>query len=831
MVDTDPDPRALAACALRRQGITVREIRSRLAPVSYAQVHNWLRETPPSKFAKKGCGSAVRERARELRREGWLYREIAEQLEVSEAAVCCWVRDLPAPARSSDGHSAEMMTKISRAYWGAENARRDTDSERTRRAAAALVGPIDDRTLLMLGAVAYWCEGTKAKPWRQSHRATFVNSDLALIRLFLVFLDAARRHGVQFGQVTYRVAIHESADVSAAQQSWAADLGIDPGCLQRPTLKRHNPRTPRHNIGPEYRGCMCLDVKLSGQLYVFIEGLMRGVASTHPDWQNDPRSPGWCRGSTADFDSASGGPNPPPGAAIAAADTAASPVAILEATVAASPRSPTVSNARPAAVVVLAAGEGTRMRSKMPKVLHAIAGQPLLAHVLAATAALEAGRTLVVVGHGRDQVAATLAGFAPNAEPVVQGEQHGTGHAVRVALDTAPELAGTLVVVPGDTPLLTTATLQALLAAHAQSDAAATLLTAVLPDPAGYGRVLRNPEGEVTAIVEHRDATPEQREIREVGTSVYAFDVTELRGALSRLRTDNGQGEQYLTDVVGLLAADGQRVGALTTDDPTETWGVNDRVQLARAAARLRDRLVHRWLLAGVSMLDPQTVWVDPAVRLEPDVTLHPNVQLYGHTEVERGAQIGPNVTLTDTIVRAGATVANATCVGADIGARASVGPYTYLRPGTRLGAGAKAGGFVEMKNAEVGEQSKVPHLSYVGDVRIGARSNVGATTVVVNYDGRAKHQTQIGDDVRIGSDTMLVAPVSIGDGAYTAAGSVITEDVPPGAMAVARGRQRNVEGWVERKRPDTQSARSAQRAREQRPEQGRSTPVDGVQP
>lgn len=461
-----------------------------------------------------------------------------------------------------------------------------------------------------------------------------------------------------------------------------------------------------------------------------------------------------------------------------------------------------VSNPAPAAVVVLAAGEGTRMRSRTtPKVLHALAGRSMLGHVLTAAGALEPGRTLVVVGHAREAVTAHLGEVAPQAQAVVQEQQNGTGHAVRVALEATGEVDGTVVVVPGDSPLLTPETLARLVVEHERLHAATTLLTAVVDDPTGYGRVLRAPGGGVTGIVEHKDADDAQRQVREVATSVYAFDAAALREALGRLSTDNAQGEEYLTDVVGLHADGGLVVAAVTADDPAETMGVNDRAQLAAAGAALRDRLVRRHMLAGVTVVDPATTWLDVDVELEPDVVLHPGCQLRGATSVRAGAEVGPDCTLTDTEVGEGARVRRATTEQAVIGPGAQVGPYTYLRPGTRLGPGSKAGGFVEMKAAELGEGAKVPHLSYVGDAVVGARSNVGAATVFVNYDGREKHRTVVGEDVRIGSDTMLVAPVSVGDGAYTAAGSVITTDVPAGALGVSRARQRNIEGWVARKR------------------------------
>jgi len=459
-----------------------------------------------------------------------------------------------------------------------------------------------------------------------------------------------------------------------------------------------------------------------------------------------------------------------------------------------------VTDARPTAVVVLAAGEGTRMRSATPKVLHAIAGRSLLGHVLAACAPLGADRTLVVVGAGRERVTAHLAGAAPAAAAVVQADQRGTGHAVRVALEAAPALDGTVLVLPGDTPLLRAGTLRRLVEEHQSGGAVATLLTAVLADPTGYGRVVRGSRGEVLRVVEHRDASDEERAIGEINTSVYAFESGPLRDVLSRLSTTNAQGEEYLTDVVGLLVGAGQPVGAEVAP-AEETAGVNDRVQLAAAHRVLNDRLLEDWMRAGVTVLDPLTTWVDAGVELAPDVTLRPGTQLHGATRVETGADIGPDCTLTDTVVRAGARVVRSHCEGADVGRAASVGPFAYLRPGATLGPAAKVGAYVEVKASEIGPGAKVPHLSYVGDATIGAGTNLGAATIVANYDGVAKHRTVVGEQVRTGSDTVLVAPVTLGDGAYTAAGSVITEDVPPGALGVARERQTNIEGYAERRR------------------------------
>jgi bifunctional UDP-N-acetylglucosamine pyrophosphorylase/glucosamine-1-phosphate N-acetyltransferase len=473
-----------------------------------------------------------------------------------------------------------------------------------------------------------------------------------------------------------------------------------------------------------------------------------------------------------------------------------------------------VSPSRPAAVVVLAAGEGTRMRSATPKVLHEIAGRPLLGHVLAAARRLEPEHLVVVAGAGRAEVEAYLAA-SPDVQVVVQDEQRGTGHAVRTALAAIPQVEGTVVVLAGDVPLLTAETLDELLAAHVSHGNAATMLSANLPDPTGYGRVVRGRDGAVTAVVEHRDASDDERAIHEINTGTYAFTAGPLRAALARLSSDNAAGEEYLTDAMALLRDDEYDVGAMAAVDADETLGVNDQLQLSVARRLMRDRVLAGLMRDGVVVIDPATTWVDVDVVVEAGAVLLPSTRLHGASSVAAGAQIGPEVTLTDTRVGAGAQVASATCVQADIGPDATVGPYTYLRPGTRLERGAKAGGFVEIKNSTVGEHAKVPHLSYVGDAEIGSGTNIGAATVFVNYDGQAKHRTVVGDEVRIGSDTMLVAPVTVGDGAYTAAGSVITEDVPPGAMAVGRARQRVIKGWVGRKRPGTPAAEAASAADE----------------
>ncbi|RHA43137.1 bifunctional UDP-N-acetylglucosamine diphosphorylase/glucosamine-1-phosphate N-acetyltransferase GlmU [Cellulomonas rhizosphaerae] len=485
---------------------------------------------------------------------------------------------------------------------------------------------------------------------------------------------------------------------------------------------------------------------------------------------------------------------------------------------------------RPAAVIVLAAGEGTRMRSATPKVLHTLAGRSMVGHALAAARGLEPERVVVVVRHERERVAAHIAEIDALALLADQDDIPGTGRAVQVAMtrldgaaqaDSADDatpgsaagalLGGAIVVVAGDVPLLDAGTLGELLAAHHADENAVTVLTTELEDATGYGRILREPgTGDVLGIIEHKDADEAQREIREINSSIYVFDAAVLRGALGRLGRDNAQGEVYLTDVLAIAREDGGHVRALRTDDPFVVEGVNDRVQLAVLAREYNRRIVEDWMREGVTVIDPATTWVDVDVELERDVTLLPGTQLHGATLIREGATVGPDTTLTDVEVGAGATVTRTVGTLAVVGAGATVGPFALLRPGTDLGEKGKIGTFVETKNAQIGAGSKVPHLSYIGDATIGEGTNIGAASVTVNYDGVNKHRTTIGSHARTGADNMFVAPVTVGDGAYTGAGSVIRRDVPSGALGVSAGSQRNIEGWVARSRPGTEAARAA---------------------
>jgi bifunctional UDP-N-acetylglucosamine pyrophosphorylase/glucosamine-1-phosphate N-acetyltransferase len=463
------------------------------------------------------------------------------------------------------------------------------------------------------------------------------------------------------------------------------------------------------------------------------------------------------------------------------------------------------------AIVVLAAGQGTRMKSSRPKVLHELAGIPLLGHVLATARELDAAHVLTVVRHERDRVAAAVGELLPEAVVVDQDEVPGTGRAVEVAVQALPdEFDGDVVVVSGDVPLLDAGTLSGLIAAHRGAAAAATLLSAVVDDATGYGRVVRDPDGSLSRIVEHADAGEDELSITEINSGTYVFTVAALRTQLPRLGESNAQGERYLTDVIGLLRQAGETVAAVPAADAWVVEGVNDRVQLARAAGRLNAMIVRGWQLAGVTVHDPATTWIDLRATLAEDVELLPGTHIAGATTIARGAVVGPQTTLRDCEVGEGATVSRTDATLAVIGAGASVGPFAYLRPGTELAADGKIGTFVETKNAKIGAGSKVPHLSYIGDTTVGEGSNIGAGTITANYDGVNKHSTVVGSHVRTGSHNVFVAPVRIGDGAYTGAGTVVRKDVPSGSLAVNAAPQRNIEGWVAAHRPGTAAAAAA---------------------
>ena len=451
----------------------------------------------------------------------------------------------------------------------------------------------------------------------------------------------------------------------------------------------------------------------------------------------------------------------------------------------------------PLAVVILAAGLGTRMKSESPKVLHEVCGRPMLSYVIDAALSASPARVVVVTGPDQDAIAEIL---PVGCERAVQQERRGTGDAVRAGLAPLTDFSGDVMVLYGDVPLVDGGFVESLARTHLEAEAAATLTTITLDDPAHYGRIVRDASGRVARIVEYRDADAAERDVREINVGLYVFRADALRPALQRLTSDNDQGELYLTDVVHLLIDAEHRVAVHESDDAEMCMGVNSRVELALVNAAMRRRLLERLMLAGVTVEDPATTYVDWGVEVGRDTLLRAGTHLLGRTTVGAACEIGPGAFLRDAFVGDRARVVSSNLSECVISSNCSVGPYAYIRPNTVLAEGAKAGTFVEIKNSRIGEGSKVPHLSYVGDAVVGRGSNIAAGNITANYDGFEKHATTIGDGVRTGSDTTLVAPVTLGDGAFTAAGSVITRDVPPGALGVARGRQENVEGYAERR-------------------------------
>ena len=441
--------------------------------------------------------------------------------------------------------------------------------------------------------------------------------------------------------------------------------------------------------------------------------------------------------------------------------------------------------------VVMAAGQGTRMKSALPKVLHEIAGRPLVAWVLDALAGVKVDHTVVVVGHGADAVRGVL---PAGCKVALQREQHGTGHATQVGLRVLDRSCDTVIVLSGDTPLLERDLLKGLVRTHRRAGRAATLVSAVLDDGARYGRVIRGTTG--VRIVEARDASATELAVREINAGLYVFDRAELERALRRVGRDNAQGEVYLPDVLPLLNGP---VGVMISPDPDVVLGVNSRTDLAECGAIIQDRLRERLMVAGVGMPDPQAVYVDADVTVGADTVLHPGTHLQGETHIGAGCQIGPNVVARNCIIGAGTTALFAHMSDSAIGASCQIGPFAYLRPGVTVDDGGKVGTYVEVKNTRIGKKAKVPHLSYIGDADIGDGTNIGAGNITANYDGFRKHRTTIGAGVKTGSDCVFVAPVSIGDRAMTAAGSILTHDVPAGALGIARARQENLEGFTKR--------------------------------
>ncbi|MGI9184655.1 MAG: bifunctional UDP-N-acetylglucosamine diphosphorylase/glucosamine-1-phosphate N-acetyltransferase GlmU [Solirubrobacteraceae bacterium] len=468
-------------------------------------------------------------------------------------------------------------------------------------------------------------------------------------------------------------------------------------------------------------------------------------------------------------------------------------------------------------VVILAAGQGTRMRSSVPKLLHPLCGRPIIAWPVAAARAAGLGK-IVIVDSPERQLDPVL---DDDIVVAIQERPLGTGDAVRAATEHLLG-AGTAVVINGDVPLIRPETLSGLVAAHERSGAAATIATMLLDDPAGYGRVIRAPDGSVERVVETKaagDATDLDLHIREVNTGVFAFDGAALAAALLQVRADNAQGEHYLPDVLPILRDHERTVQAFELTDPAELRQINDRRQLAEVTALAQSQIHARHQLAGVTIVSPAATVIDAEVQIGSDTVIAPFTSLHGATRIGRDARIGPNSTLIAAQVADGAKVLHAYVDSATVGERASVGPFAYLRPGTVLREGSKAGTFVEIKNSDVGAGSKVPHLSYIGDADIGAGTNLGASTITANYDGYRKHRTTIGDRVKTSVDTTLIAPVTVGDDAYTGAGSVITEDVPPGALGIARTRQANLDGYADlRREREVQARGAADASQEEKP-------------
>lgn len=448
--------------------------------------------------------------------------------------------------------------------------------------------------------------------------------------------------------------------------------------------------------------------------------------------------------------------------------------------------------------VVLAAGKGTRMKSALPKVLHRVGGKSMLQHVLDAAVLAGASRNIVVVGFGGDTVKEAM---GSQAEFVVQKEQLGTGHAVLQAAPLLAEDKGTVMVLCGDTPLLTADLLKKLYEEHQVAGAKATVLTAVMPDATGYGRIIRTASGTVAKIVEHKDATEEERQVKEVNSGIYCFETEALFAALKQVNCENAQGEYYLPDVLEILQKDGEKIWAVAADDYEETLGINSRLQLSGAEKILRRRKNIKLMEDGVTIMDPDSTFVDMDVTVGKDTVIYPGTWLEGKTVVGENCELGPNSRFTNTEIGNHVTACFSYAHDCRIGDGVTMGPYVHLRPDTEISAHVKIGNFVEVKNSKIGEASKLPHLSYIGDTDMGSGVNMGCGTITVNYDGSKKYRTTIGNDAFIGCNSNMVAPVSVGDGAYVGAGSTITKDVPPAALAIARERQKNIEGWKDKRK------------------------------
>ncbi len=448
--------------------------------------------------------------------------------------------------------------------------------------------------------------------------------------------------------------------------------------------------------------------------------------------------------------------------------------------------------------VILAAGKGTRMKSSLPKVLHRVGGKSMLQHVLDAAREAGAKRNIIVTGFGGDQVQEAIGN---QAEFVVQAEQLGTGHAVQQTAPLLKDEKGVVMVLCGDTPLLTGSLLKKLYDAHIEAAAKATVLTAIMPDATGYGRIIRTATGTVKKIVEHKDATDEERRVREVNSGIYCFSARDLFAALQEVDCDNAQGEYYLPDVLGILRGKGEKIWAVAADDYESTLGINSRVQLAGAEKILRRRKNIALMDSGVTIMDPDSTFVDANVTIGRDTVLYPFTWLEGSTTVGEGCEIGPNSRFTDTKIGNHVTAHFSYAHECEIADDVIMGPYVHLRPNTKIAHKVKIGNFVEVKNSNIGEGTKLPHLSYIGDCDMGSGVNMGCGTITVNYDGKKKFRTTVGNDAFVGCNSNLVAPVTVGNGAYIAAGSTITKDIPDTNLAVARSRQKNIEGWADKRK------------------------------
>jgi bifunctional UDP-N-acetylglucosamine pyrophosphorylase / glucosamine-1-phosphate N-acetyltransferase len=444
--------------------------------------------------------------------------------------------------------------------------------------------------------------------------------------------------------------------------------------------------------------------------------------------------------------------------------------------------------------IVLAAGQGTRMKSDLYKVLHPVCGKPMVAHVIDNIKKLEAKRIVTIVGHGAEQVEQTL---GAKSEYVLQEEQLGTAHAVGQAESALGNLEGTTIVVCGDTPLIRSETMEALIAHHNESGAKATILTAHADDPTGYGRIVRGEDGQVLRNVEHKDATDDELVVTEINTGTYCFDNKSLFETLKKVTNDNAQGEYYLPDVIGILQAEGARVSAHVTNDFSETLGVNDRVVLSQAERVMRNRLAEMHMRNGVTIINPENTYISADAEIGRDTILQPGTMIEGNTKIGEGCTIGPNSQIVNSVIGNETTVHSSVIVESNIGSNTAVGPFAHVRPESNLGNHVRIGNFVEVKKSTLGDGSKSAHLSYIGDAIVGSDVNFGCGTIVVNYDGKKKHTTIVEDNAFIGCNSNLVSPVTVGKGAYVAAGSTITKDVPEDSLAIARARQDNKEGYV----------------------------------